>query len=368
MQAQQEKTKSGNNRARAFVLGILFVSLGLGLFLAVVTSRSIVGPLRAAVQGASKIAGGDFRQGHSERRNDEIGDLMVAFNGIGGNLGAIIASIKESSSYVEKSAKNLEKPVDQVVQSSFDQNNGLNRIDEAIAGFAQQNDNAARTAAEAKEQAESARDLATNGQVLISKASTEFQSIYQTIDESVAAVDKVRERATSVRDMISTVRSIADQTNLLALNAAIEAARAGESGRGFSVVADEVRSLANRTSEATAEINDVIDAIDSETQAAVEKIGDGKKEMENGVRMISDMVEPLTQLNTGAQSSLVQLEALESAVVHQADESRKVEAEVKIIGDLASRNCAAVEIVSNSTRELKQVSEKLGDQVKQFIV
>lgn len=201
---------------------------------------------------------------------------------------------------------------------------------------------------------------------MIAGASREIAQISVTITASAASVDALRERALSVRKLLETVREIADQTNLLALNASIEAARAGETGRGFAVVADEVRKLADRTSKATIEINTVIDDIDRETGIAVERIGQGRSEMERGVALIEEIVPPLDQLRDGAQHSLERLDDLSHTLAHQAQESRSIADSVVRIGAMASENLDASSHVSETSDKLKGLAGQLSLEVARF--
>lgn len=223
-------------------------------------------------------------------------------------------------------------------------------------------------AAGSREQATQAVSLAQDGRELIAQASKEVISIAATISDSARSVEELRERAVSVRSLLGTVREIADQTNLLALNASIEAARAGESGRGFAVVADEVRKLADRTSVATKEINEVIDAIDSQTNVAVAHISQGQLEMQRGVELISSMVPSLGQLSEGAEASLERLDSLADTLSHQAEQSSAIAVSVSAMGEMANGNAQAVERVSSTSTRLKSLSGDLRSQVGRFVL
>lgn len=367
VQGQRAAVESSDSAA-SLVVSIGFGALILGAILAFFVSRSITQPINAAVVVARKIADGELRDPPKCKGRDEVSELMEAFASMCNGLKSLVVSIKDSASDVSSSAEALYQPVNSVQEGSSNQRDSVQRIVELVNVFAAETADAAATAQEAKRQSDLARKLAVEGQQLIQEATKEFQKISSTISGSAMAVETLSERAMSVRDLVTTVREIAEQTNLLALNAAIEAARAGETGRGFSVVADEVRGLANRTEQATSEINDVIDAIDIETKTAVTQIGNGQSELEHGVEMIQKMVQPLSDLNEGAQASFVQLEHLEQTVVKQAADSADIQNDVSSIGALADHNVSAALEVSATTEQLSGVSRSLGEQVMKFSI
>lgn len=368
MMMEQDKSETESNQLLTLMAALSAIAIILGLGLATRTSKSIVTPLNDAVAAARRIAAGDFCQSNVNQRKDEIGDLLHAFQDITNDLGSLIASIKHSSESVEDSASHLNAPVQAVVAASNNQTNAVSQIDRLIHRFVDENAQAANTANKAQHQAELARDLASEGCQRITSASQEFGKIADTINRSADSVEGLRQQAVSVREMVTSIKDIAEQTNLLALNAAIEAARAGEQGRGFAVVADEVRNLATRTAQATTEINDIIDAIDSSTQQAVDQIGAGRQEMEAGVQLIQDMIEPLMELKSGSQASLEQLELLADVVTNQAQESELIGQNIRDIGQLAEENCTEVNSVSGYTEALKEVSSDLGSQVRRFVL
>ena len=366
MQMDLQLSQKNSDHAINILIGLSVAALLLGAVLAVVVSRGIVEPVHEAVAVAQRIASGDLRLPPVSRRKDEIGDLSTAFYSMCEGLGRLISAIRDSSEQVHDSASSVVEPVRNVQTGSSQQSEAVSRIGQGINSFAQGSQQATVTAKEARHQAELARDLSVEGRQLIERATTEFDKISGTISHSASAVEELRERAVSVRNLVTTVREIADQTNLLALNAAIEAARAGESGRGFSVVADEVRNLAGRTGQVTSEINEVIDAIDRETQVAVERISNGRSEMNQGVELIGSMVEPLSELNEGAQASLEQLKMLEDTIEQQSVESAAIESEVNRIDEMASDNQQSVQRMSETTQDLGDLSKDLSSRVQEF--
>ena len=366
MRHEQNASVQANEMAIKFVISLAITAFVLGGILAITVSRSIARPISNAVTFAREIAKGNLRPQNIESRRDEIGELNDALNEMRNGLFNLISSIRKSSEQIQSSAEKLSKPVSSVSHGSFQQVTSVREISNAIFEFSKQSNLSSDTAKQAKIQSSTARDLANESKMMIEKVSSEFVHISHTISLSAKAVEVLQERARSVRELVVIVSNIAKQTNLLALNAAIEAARAGESGRGFSVVADEVRALAGRTANATTEINDVIDAMEQETENVVAKISVGKAEIEQGVLMLQQMVEPLVNLNEGAQSSLDNLKILEASVADQANESQQIELNVKHISIKANENKAAIDIVTDTTLNLSEMANSLSAQVQQF--
>ncbi len=367
LQEHQATAKSSDSASRFIFLMIVFTTVLAG-FLAFLVQKSITKPVDSAVKTAQKIANGKLEAPPPAEGNDEISDLMESFNQMYEGLKDLVVSIQQSTRTVSDSTDQLSRPVESVQQGSQNQRDALNRITDLVSSFSNESAHSIDVAHQAKERSDKARKLAVEGNSLIEQATREFQKISATICESADAVAKLSERATSVRNLVSTVREIAEQTNLLALNAAIEAARAGESGRGFSVVADEVRGLANRTEQSTKEINDVIDAMDAETSHAVEQITNGQSELEGGVETIRSMVQPLSNLNDDSQASFSALEDLEQTVAAQAQGSHEIQKNITNIGELADHNLQAASEVSNITGTLTNISRRLDGLVMQFSV
>lgn len=366
MQAQVTETNDSNNAATTLVVIISVVATALVILLATTVSASIVKPLNQIVGMANAIARGDIRQPSTISGNDELAELNKAFKDMSNGLQQLIRSIQSSSEEICSSSISLKHPVDRVTSGSDQQQSAVGQIESVISDFMMQSETAVSTTQESISQANQAKELSNQGQSLIDKTTREFDTISNTIEQSVELVESLRTHALSVSNMVNSVREIADQTNLLALNAAIEAARAGESGRGFSVVADEVRSLAVRASEATNQIDEVIESIMSGTQSAAERIGDGRKELQEGVVLLNQLVTPLTDLAASAQTSVQQLQSLETAVKSQANESQEINRQISTIASMARDNHSAVQDVSQATSSITSKSADLETQINRF--
>ncbi|HLA36666.1 MAG TPA: methyl-accepting chemotaxis protein [Rhodocyclaceae bacterium] len=366
MQAGRETLERAVARAHVLVISATIGAALLGALLAWSVTRSIVKPLSEAVSFASAIARNDLSRSLPQQGHDETGELAAALSAMQASLSGLIGAIRVSAREVNSAAVDMGGPVSNVRSGSVTQHQAVAKVSSSVAGFANETRDIADAASVSRQQAEQARDLAQEGCRLIADASQEVARISVAVSDSATSVEALRERALSVRALLDTVREIADQTNLLALNASIEAARAGETGRGFAVVADEVRKLADRTSQATTEINRVIDAIDYETGVAVQRIGQGRSEMQRGVGLIEGMVPPLNRLSSGAQHSLEHLDALSSTLSCQVAESRAIAESITHIGAMASDNLAATQQVASTSDALKSLSVALTEQVGRF--
>lgn len=368
---QQMTDEASNQQAESqttimFMLVLVGLSLMVGVLSAYLTNRSIVLPISSLVGHAKRMAGGDLRCTNPSGRKDEIGDLEDSISLMSKGLEALIKAIQSSAQEVRQSAHDMLEPAQSVHRESQTQDHAVVRIQQQISQFSEDSKYASNIAKESANQAGASRDLACSGQKLAEQTTDEFMIISNSMSHSVSAVEILSERAVSVRDLVTTVRDIAEQTNLLALNAAIEAARAGEQGRGFAVVADEVRNLASRTGQATEEINSVIDAIDSGTQAAVQKINHSRNELSIGVELIQKMVRPLKELNQSSTDSLLQLDTLATVIVKQESESVAIEKDVANISKIANENLQASEKVERITSKFRALSDELNTQIGQF--
>jgi methyl-accepting chemotaxis protein len=363
---QFDLMEKANNQSINFTIGLTLVAVLLGAILSVFVSRSIIRPIRQALRVAKRMSQGDLRFDLELIGNDEISQLMVAFSIMSTELSGLMSSVCKSAMEVQSSSSSLNNSVENIAHVSIEQLDVVKNIAVTMSHFSEQSNQAAKTTSEALEQAERARKLAAQGKELIERATSEFDMISRSIKNSSDSVDTLRAQSIEVRKLVITVHEISDQTNLLALNAAIEAARAGNVGRGFSVVADEIRSLAFRTGRATQEINDVIDSMESVTKTSVEKISQGREDLAKGVSLLRKMIQPLSDLNFGAKASAEQLLILEDAVVKQATDSDLIDKEIQFMRKLAIDHQSSIHLISNTTENLEGLSRTLERRVSKF--
>ncbi len=260
-------------------------------------------------------------------------DLMESFQGI-------IGKVCFNSKQVEGAAETLIAEAKKVAGGSDRQRGAaeatMHAMEEMSIGINQVAENAERTAVNAQ----SARELSKQGAEIAGRASGEIERIARSVEESAQVVAALGQRSQAISGIVRTIHDIADQTNLLALNAAIEAARAGEQGRGFAVVADEVRKLAERTTAATGEIGAMIGAIQSETQTAIQSIQQGSAQARSGADLARQAAESLQQINSGAQETMEKIEAIASAIQQQSSNGRNITGHVQDILRMAEDNNA----------------------------
>jgi methyl-accepting chemotaxis protein len=325
----------------SFGLVAFFVVVGLLIVVvpALVVARSLASPLEALRDNIGKTRlDGDLSRRAAEPAGSGIGPTAHAYNELIGSFHGIVTRIVHNSKLLEIGSSQLIAEARQTAEGSAQQQQAaaaaaaaVGEVTEGIAGVARHADETAAIAQQASERS-------GQGAKIAHQASAEIDRIAQTVEQSAQVVAALGERSTAISGIVKVIHEIADQTNLLALNAAIEAARAGEQGRGFAVVADEVRKLAERTTAATGEISTMIAAIQGETQSAISTIQAGSVQAHHGADLARQAAEALAQINQGARETMEKIDAIARAMADHKAKSENIAGHVDNIMAMATRN------------------------------
>jgi methyl-accepting chemotaxis protein len=302
---------------------------------------------------------GDLTQRAAVDGQDEIAQTAAEFNRLIESFQTIIGKVFFNSIQIAQVSQLLIDEANRVTTGSIRQRDAATatagEMEQLTASMNLVSQNAAETAG----LSETSSQLATEGVHIARSASTEMERISKSVGQSANVIGSLGERSEAIIGIVRTIREIADQTNLLALNAAIEAARAGEQGRGFAVVADEVRKLAERTSRATIEISQMIDQIRNETQSAVVSIEAGTEQAKNGADLTHQAASSLEQINSGARLTMEKIDAIAAAVEQQSHSSQTITEHVTNIREMAEGNSSAAEKTLSEASQLDYLAANL---------
>ncbi|WP_035059373.1 methyl-accepting chemotaxis protein [Andreprevotia chitinilytica] len=246
------------------------------------------------------------------------------------------------------------------------QSQAAGRIAQTTDQFVAQTQTAAEQADTARQQSETATDISAKGQTVISSAVSRLTETEQAVGDTQAGIDELAQRVVSISAVIAVIRDVAEQTNLLALNAAIEAARAGEQGRGFAVVADEVRKLAERTSTATKEIGQTINSVQDSSQSAKARMDDMVLQLKEAIRQAREGGEAVKAIRQETEATARVVEVIGQALNEQVESSRAIRNDVDEVAQSTSGTLAAAQGTMSSATSIKAVSDQLAELVRQF--
>jgi len=361
--AQLSQVSDRYMNAIAAMVVLLLVIAGLGIL---AIRRKVSGALLRLSAEAKRIAEGELNTRLDQQNSGEFGVLSHAFSQMVEKLREIVSNVVHSSTQLSVSADQLTTTTSSTLDNIKQQELHTVEVATAITEMAATVQEVARHSAQTAEAAQQADQAADNGRRVVEQMVGSIQHLSGDIGEAAEVVQTLAEHTSSIGSILDVIRSIADQTNLLALNAAIEAARAGEQGRGFAVVADEVRSLAQRTQDSTLEIQGMIERLQSGAQKAVSVMSQSREQAEAGARQAGDAgqaLDSITHFNRVISEMAVQIA---SAAEEQAAVAHDISQRIELIRDLASNNAEGSDEVSDATRSLARLAETLHSQVRHF--
>ncbi|WP_148861256.1 methyl-accepting chemotaxis protein [Marinobacter fonticola] len=365
---QLEKMKRDHGSALLLIGIAIAAAVMLGIVLAWSLTRTIIKPLREAVDVAGKVASGDLRVDVQTNRQDELGQLLSALGAMVINLRSLVCDINSGSRDIATSTGELSSVTEQTSQGMLQQRDQTDQVATAMNEMVATVSEVAKSAEEAFTAAARASDKTSEGETAVGETLSYVSELNALAEEVMQQLHGLQADTQNIVTVLDVIKSVAEQTNLLALNAAIEAARAGEQGRGFAVVADEVRSLAQRTQTSASEIETLINNLVASTEGSVTAMTSGTRLASQTldsaqatgktIKDIAHAVEEIRQFNSQIATAAEQQTSVAEDINHNVTQIR----------DISDQSASSATQVASSTTELAQLGENLRVQVARFNV
>lgn len=364
--ASDEATRS---LAKRFIFAALGAASALLVVLAILFVRSITVPLERLRMTIVAIAGSkDFTARVAAEGRDELSQTARAFNDLVANVQTSLRTVLDNAEKIAGAAQLVSQASQRAASSSGEQSEAAAAMAAAIEQMTVSINHINDNMREAQKHVHAAGDSADTGMQAISRSRIEMDAIAATIADTSGAIDRLGAQTENIAAIVQVIKDVADQTNLLALNAAIEAARAGEQGRGFAVVADEVRKLAERTAHATTQISEVIGAIQDSGRETVSRMATVSGKVSVGKEMAHTAVERMGDINDSAKNVAVAINDVSSSLDEQSRTAQDIAQRVEAVATLSETNNQTANETAEVSRNLDTLAAGLRNAVSQFRV
>jgi methyl-accepting chemotaxis protein len=363
-----DQLADGARKSLAFSIALAAILGGLALLAGFLVMRSITLPLSRMLHMLKDIAEGEGDLTHrlEEGRKDEFGELSHWFNRFVDNIHTIVSQVAGTTGQVSTAAHQLQATAEQIATAAEEV--ACQTVTVATAGeeMSATSNDIAHNCSLASDISHRANETASGGSQVVQETLEGMQQIAERVQESARTVESLGARSDQIGAIVVTIEDIADQTNLLALNAAIEAARAGEQGRGFAVVADEVRALAERTTRATKEIAEMIKGIQRETAGAVGSMENGVREVEKGMASSRKSGDALQQIVEAIGEVSMQVHQIATAAEEQTATTSEISSNIHQITDVVSETARGAHDTAAAASQLSALAMDLQRMVGRF--
>ncbi|VVP00817.1 Methyl-accepting chemotaxis protein McpS [Pseudomonas fluorescens] len=367
-QIQLDRRDIESAQARTFQLISTLLALLVGVIAAVIITRQITRPLRETLAVVERIASGDLTQNVTVTRRDELGVLQQGIARMGVTLRDLISGIRDGVTQIASAAEELSAVTEQTSAGVNSQKIETDQVATAMHEMTATVQEVARNAEEASQAAAAADGEAREGDKVVNEAITQIERLASEVVRSTEAMSVLQQESDKIGSVMDVIKAVAEQTNLLALNAAIEAARAGEAGRGFAVVADEVRGLAQRTQKSTEEIEGLVAGLQNGTQQVSAVMNNSRALTDSSValtRKAGASLENITRTVSNIQSMNQQIAA---AAEQQSAVAEEISRSIINVRDVSEQTAAASDETAKSSVELARLGGQLQQMVSHFRV
>jgi methyl-accepting chemotaxis protein len=354
------------NMAFNLVVSLLVVATLLTLLFAWLLTRSITLPISQALEAAEEVAEGNLTRPIKVDGNDEAGRLLAAMAKMQDKLRDTLQRIAGSATQLASAAEELNAVTDESARGLTQQNNEIEQAATAVNEMTSAVEEVARNAVSTSEASRNATTSAGDGRDLVQETVGAIERMSADVQATATLIGDLANESRDIGKVLDVIRGLADQTNLLALNAAIEAARAGEAGRGFAVVADEVRALAHRTQQSTSEIERMIGSIQAGTEHAVDSMRNSTERAESTLNIAKGAGMSLDTINTAIVEINERNLVIASAAEEQAQVAREVDRNLVNIRDLSVQSATGASQTSAASSELSRLAVDLNGMVGRF--